>query len=172
MIGRKQFFFEKKNQKTFACLNASAREQKFFGSFFQKKRKTSFLILALAYAAMPRQAHADAATISTLQVTAVAGASVYRQVCQGCHMPGGRGAAGAGAFPALAGNSHLEEAGYPITMVLNGHGGMPWFNGVLNDTQIANVVNYVRTNFGNHYTDMAAPADVAALRGPVPTLER
>jgi hypothetical protein len=40
--GRKDFFFEKKKQKTFtasvrASRNARARVQKFFGSFFQKR---------------------------------------------------------------------------------------------------------------------------------------
>jgi hypothetical protein len=41
---RKQFFFEKKNQKTFALLADAAgtngtdpQEEKFFGSFFQKR---------------------------------------------------------------------------------------------------------------------------------------
>jgi hypothetical protein len=40
---RKVFFFEKKKQKTFACLAAASPErlgpdsQKFFGSFFQKR---------------------------------------------------------------------------------------------------------------------------------------
>jgi hypothetical protein len=40
---RKQFFFEKKNQKTFICSGfgvsgwAQPNEQKFFGSFFQKR---------------------------------------------------------------------------------------------------------------------------------------
>jgi hypothetical protein len=39
---RKQFFFEKKNQKTFARLSRSSRQrklewEKFFGSFFQKR---------------------------------------------------------------------------------------------------------------------------------------
>jgi hypothetical protein len=45
---RKQFFFEKKNQKTFICFSISPwpaggapNEQKFFVSFFQK-RNTSF----------------------------------------------------------------------------------------------------------------------------------
>jgi len=48
---RKHFFFEKKKQKTFALLadavdqtGAYRREQKFFGSFFQKR--TAFLALA------------------------------------------------------------------------------------------------------------------------------
>jgi hypothetical protein len=41
--GRKDLFFEKKKQKTFnpavrASLNARARVQKFFASFFQKRR--------------------------------------------------------------------------------------------------------------------------------------
>jgi len=42
--GRKQFFFEKKNQKTFTqkadttvAIDTSRKEQKFFGSFFQKR---------------------------------------------------------------------------------------------------------------------------------------
>jgi hypothetical protein len=47
------FFFEKKNQKTFVCLAprratqrtteaTRAQEQKFFGSFFQKRTLPSF----------------------------------------------------------------------------------------------------------------------------------
>ena len=87
-------------------------------------------------------------------------------------MPGGRGAAGAGAFPALANNPKLSVSGYPVTMVLNGHGGMPWFNGVLTPEQIAAVVNFVRTNFGNHYDDAVTPEFVAAAAGPPPVLER
>jgi mono/diheme cytochrome c family protein len=130
-----------------------------------------FLVLIVTCGTLPQRALADAATVSTRGVTAVSGASVYREVCQGCHMPGGRGAVGAGAFPALAGNGRLAAANYPITMVLNGRGGMPWFNGVLSDTQIANVVNYVRTHFSNNYAGTTTPADVAALRGPVPKLE-
>ena len=32
------------------------------------------------------------------------GEQVYMQICQGCHMPDGRGAQGAGYYPALAGD--------------------------------------------------------------------
>jgi hypothetical protein len=39
---RKYFFFEKKKQKTFDCLVSYLNNQKFFGSFFQK-RTASFL---------------------------------------------------------------------------------------------------------------------------------
>jgi mono/diheme cytochrome c family protein len=129
-------------------------------------------ITACALPALVATAFADSAANGTRAVTADTGASIYQHVCQGCHMPGGRGATGAGAFPALAHNPHLENAGYPISMVLNGHGGMPWFNGVLSPTQIADVVNYVRTHFGNNYTSAVTAADVSSVAGPPPVLER
>ena len=120
--------------------------------------------------------HAFADAASNSQGGSVAGGSgqqVYAQVCQGCHMAHGQGAMGAGAgFPRLAGNAKLANSGYPVYVVLNGLGGMPWFNGALSDTQIASVVNYVRTSFGNSYADAVTPADVAAQRGPSPQMER
>jgi mono/diheme cytochrome c family protein len=129
-------------------------------------------VVAGVFLCFSGHARGDAASVSTRAVGADTGAEIYQHVCQGCHMPGGRGAAGAGAFPALANNPKLEVSGYPVSMVLNGNGGMPWFNGTLSDQQVANVVNYVRTHFGNDYKDAVSPADVAAVRGPVPTLER
>jgi mono/diheme cytochrome c family protein len=57
-------------------------------------------------------------------------------------------------------------------MVLNGHGGMPWFNGTLTDAQIAMVVNYVRTHFGNDYPDPVSADFVASAHGPAPVMER
>jgi mono/diheme cytochrome c family protein len=121
---------------------------------------------------LPGHAWADAATVARGAVAAQTGPELYQHVCQGCHMPGGRGAIGAGAFPALAHNAKLAVSGYPVSMVLNGHGGMPWFNGTLSDAQIAAVVNFVRTNFGNNYTDAVTTDFVAAARGPTPVMER
>ena len=92
------------------------------------------------------------------------GEAVYRGVCQGCHMADAKGATGAGSYPALAKNAHLAEAGYVITMVLNGHKGMPPFRGHLTDQQIADVANYVRKNFGNRFRGEVKPEDVKALR--------
>ncbi len=92
------------------------------------------------------------------------GEAVYRGVCQGCHMADARGATGAGTYPALAGNSKLASSGYVLTMVMNGHRGMPPFRGHFTDQQIAEVVNYVRSHFGNRYRDAIKPADVAAMR--------
>jgi mono/diheme cytochrome c family protein len=92
------------------------------------------------------------------------GETLYAGICQGCHMPNGQGAAGAGRSPALAKNPKLEASGYPVTMVLRGFNGMPTFAGRLTDAQVAQVVNYVRTHFGNSYTDAVKPEDVKALR--------
>ena len=131
------------------------------------------IALLLAAGLMPH-AHADSAMNAASSGIAVGtGASVYQHVCQGCHMANGRGAVGAGAgFPSFAGNAKLASAGYPVYVVLSGMGGMPWFNGSLTDAQIAGVVNYIRTHFSNHYTDAVKPSDVAAVRGPAPTMER
>ena len=49
-------------------------------------------------------------------------------------------------------------------MVLHGLNGMPPFAERLTDAQVAQVVNYVRTHFGNSYTDAVKPEDVKALR--------
>jgi mono/diheme cytochrome c family protein len=92
------------------------------------------------------------------------GAALYRAICQGCHMPDGKGAVGAGRYPALAANDKLEIAGYPVFIVTNGQKGMPGFGAWLDDAQVAAVVNYVRTNFGNDYSDAVSPDDVKAVR--------
>ena len=96
--------------------------------------------------------------------TQKSGADLYKDICQGCHMPNAKGAIGAGAYPALANDIRLIAAVYPITVVLNGQRAMPPFGANLSDTQIANVINYIRENFGNHYKDPVLPAAVKAAR--------
>jgi mono/diheme cytochrome c family protein len=92
------------------------------------------------------------------------GEGLYADLCQGCHMPGGVGAVGAGAYPALAGNSNLASAGYPLTLVVNGRNAMPPFGDLLTDQQVAAVVNYVRTHFGNQFTGEVTAEDAKAVR--------
>jgi mono/diheme cytochrome c family protein len=92
------------------------------------------------------------------------GRTLYAGVCQACHMADAKGAAGAGHYPALAANPKLEAAGYPLTVVLHGLNGMPPVGQMMSDAQVAQVVNYVRTHFGNNYTDAVKPEDVKALR--------
>jgi mono/diheme cytochrome c family protein len=92
------------------------------------------------------------------------GEDLFRNICQGCHMPDAKGAVGAGAYPALTANPRLAAAIYPITVVLHGQRAMPPFGESLSDEQVANVINYVRTHFGNRYKDQVTPAAVAARR--------
>lgn len=111
-------------------------------------------------------AHASsAANLSTgFAFSEAGGEELYANVCQGCHMPDGKGAVGAGAYPALAGDKALEAAGYPVHVVVHGQHGMPPVGMMMTDDQVAAVVNYVRTHFGNDYRDAVTAADVKAVR--------
>jgi mono/diheme cytochrome c family protein len=113
--------------------------------------------VALGGAVYAQEIHAGAYPQQT-------GEDLFRGICQGCHMPDAKGAIGAGAYPALANNMRLAAAIYPITVVVNGQRAMPNFGEDLSDAQIANVINYVRTHFGNHYKDVVSPAAVKAAR--------
>jgi mono/diheme cytochrome c family protein len=92
------------------------------------------------------------------------GEELFANVCRGCHMSDAKGAVGAGTYPSLAGNSHLEAGGYPVYVVVNGQRGMPPFGAMMSDDQVAAVVNYLRTHFDNHYQDAVTAADVKAVR--------
>ena len=92
------------------------------------------------------------------------GEAIYQGICQGCHMADAKGAEGAGRYPALASNPHLAGAAYVIHLVLKGQKAMPGFGDNLSDQQIADVVNYVRTHFGNRFSGTVTPADVQAAR--------
>ena len=94
------------------------------------------------------------------------GEEVYRFVCQACHMADAKGAVGAGTFPALANNPRLGTAGYAIFIVEKGRGGMPYFSDSLSPTQVAAVLTYIRTHFGNNYPEPITAADVAPLAKP------
>lgn len=92
------------------------------------------------------------------------GESLYRAVCQSCHMAEGQGAKGAGMYPALASNPRLASSGYPVYNILHGRKGMPSFKMMLSDEQVAEVTNYVRTHMGNDYKDAVKASDVKAMR--------
>jgi mono/diheme cytochrome c family protein len=96
------------------------------------------------------------------------GRRLYETICQGCHMSDAKGAQGAGRYPALAANPKLGSPAYPEYIVLNGLRAMPDIGRHLSDAQVAAVVNYVITHFGNTATDAATPAEVAALRANPP----
>ncbi|MBO1359715.1 cytochrome c [Acetobacter sacchari] len=122
-------------------------------------------LMLIALACLPNVAWADSAdAITTNKLTTTDGRVLYQTLCQACHMADAKGAEGAAHFPALSGNPKLASSSYPAYVVANGFGGMPWFADKLSDSQIAAIVNYVRTHFGNHYTDALKPSDVTKVR--------
>ncbi len=92
------------------------------------------------------------------------GEELFASVCQGCHMPDGRGATGAGNYPSLAGDNNLVARGYPVYVVVRGQKAMQQIGSLMSDEQVVAVVNYVRTHFGNRYPDAVTIEDVRQAR--------
>jgi alcohol dehydrogenase (quinone), cytochrome c subunit len=103
-----------------------------------------------------------------------AGAKVYVDNCSACHRSDGHGYTR--VFPALAGNPVLqsEDATSLIHIVLNGgtlaatHTApstftMPAYAWRLSDQQVADVVNFIRSSWGNQAAAVKA-SDVASVR--------
>ena len=133
-------------------------------------RNTVFCALALV-AALARCASASgegssqAPTLSRGQsFDEQGGAALFAAVCAGCHQPDASGASGAGDYPALAGNKDVASTDYLERLLLRGQRGMPAVGQLMSDQQVADVINYVRSHFGNAYGDAVAPADVEAAR--------
>ena len=127
------------------------------------------LIVAMSFvtalAATGALADSAGATFSAgNKFTEQTGEALYANVCQACHMDQGQGAVGAGKYPALAKNEKLEAGGYAVSVILHGQNAMPPVGQMMSDDQVAAVVNYVRTNFGNHYTDAVTAQDVTNTR--------
>ena len=106
------------------------------------------------------------------------GARIYLDNCAACHRPDGVGYER--VFPSLAGNPVVQagNARSLISIVLEGSQTprtartpaqftMPRFAWRLSDKDVADVVNFVRTNWGNRASPASA-ADVAKIRGSLP----
>ncbi len=102
---------------------------------------------------------------------AVDGESIYKKTCVACHMGDGGGVNG--AFPPLAKSDYLADKGRAILQVIKGKSGEMVVNGStyngtmppqpLNDEEIAAVLTYVYSNFGNTGGPVTA-AEVKAVR--------
>jgi mono/diheme cytochrome c family protein len=126
--------------------------------------RRAVLALALLVASAARADEPGPTFGSRFVLTEQGGSTIYHSVCAGCHMADGRGASGAGAYPSLANDERLAASNYPIERVLHGSKAMPPFGRMLTDEQVAAVVGFVRTNFGNDYTDVPTAAEVRAIR--------
>jgi cytochrome c6 len=96
--------------------------------------------------------HVFAAALAACALPALAqsmdGKTLFAKNCAACHQASGKGIPG--AFPALAGNAFVQGAPVDVaTVLLKGRGGMPDFSGSLNDADIAQVLSYVRSSWGN-----------------------
>jgi cytochrome c553 len=100
----------------------------------------------------------------------IAGKHLYEDNCSSCHQANGKGIPG--TAPALAGNDAVT-AGEPYNLImamLEGFspqgtwGAMNSFAKSLNDAQIADIANYVRTAWGNDAPPNAAPWSVGNWR--------
>lgn len=102
------------------------------------------------------------------------GAALYEKQCVQCHRADGRGQPP--AFPPLVGTGAMMTASpvNAIRMVLNGGYppstagnprpfGMPPYGPFMSDTEVADVVSYIRTAWGNRGT-LVSPAEVARFR--------
>ena len=105
------------------------------------------------------------------------GARIYLDNCAACHRPDGLGYDQ--VFPRLAGNP-VVQAGNPqslVSIVLDGSQtprtartpaqfSMPRFAWRLSDTDVADVVNFIRTSWGNRASSVppVSPAEVARSR--------
>jgi mono/diheme cytochrome c family protein/glucose/arabinose dehydrogenase len=92
-----------------------------------------------------------------------AGQQVYRNICQACHQPNGRGQDR--VAPSLVGSPMaLAQPGIPLRILLNGKEGniglMPAIGSVLTDEQIAGVLTYVRREWGQS----GAPVDATTVK--------
>jgi mono/diheme cytochrome c family protein len=115
----------------------------------------------------PPAKESSAVDISENSLLMTLGKTIYMGQCASCHGPQGRGAPP--NYPPLAGNPsiQMQSAVNPIRMVLNGGYppgtaqnpmpfGMPPFAQNLSDDEIAAVVTYIRSSWGNRGAAISA----------------
>jgi mono/diheme cytochrome c family protein len=125
-------------------------------------------LLALAAQTALAQSAADISpdhTFSTgFKFAEQSGESLYKSVCQACHMPNGQGASGAASYPSLAADPAPVDHGYPTYVVVFGKRAMPPFGDMMSNEQVAAVLNYLRTHFDNNYPDSVSAEEIEAIR--------
>ncbi len=100
------------------------------------------------------------------------GEAVYKSYCATCHQSDGNGVPG--MYPPLTPNVYIEHKDSIIKVMLNGMKGKIEVDGEvynnfmaphshLSDEEIAHVISYVRSSFGNEL-DPVSPEEVAAAR--------
>jgi mono/diheme cytochrome c family protein len=127
-----------------------------------------------ASASAAPMAASPGAAATTVAAMPSNGASVYATNCSSCHQASGQGVSG--TFPPLAGNPvvtgpaaaviHIVKTGLSGAITVRGttyNGQMPAWQSTLSNNDIAAVVSYVRSSWGNHASPVT-PAQVAATK--------
>ena len=122
------------------------------------------VLLAMASLAIAAAVAAEPVLSPGFRFSEKSGEALYSNACQACHMGNGEGAVGAGRYPALAKNPKLETAAYATHVVLHGYKAMPAVGRLMTDEQVAAVVTYIRTHFGNDYKSPVTAEDVKNAR--------
>ncbi len=120
-----------------------------------------------AEAALPTAARGPKAAAVATSPSARAGAKLYENNCAQCHGVAGQGVAG--AYPALAGNRAVTMASTAnlVQIILNGGYapatagnprpfGMPPFMLVLSDTEVASLLTFLRSAWGNQASQVTS----------------
>jgi mono/diheme cytochrome c family protein len=91
--------------------------------------------------------YAQIRAATTVSVGARSGQSIFATNCSPCHGANGQGLVG----PAFAGNKDITAADPSaiITTVKHGKDGMPEWGDKLSSTEIASVLTYIRSQWGN-----------------------
>ena len=102
------------------------------------------------------------------------GDAIYKKTCIACHQANGEGIAG--TFPPLAKSDFISDREKTISQVIKGYSGELTVNckkynsampaQQLNDEEIASVLSYVYSNFGNGGTAVTAD-EVKAVRSKI-----
>jgi mono/diheme cytochrome c family protein len=139
-----------------------------------------FMLLGAGVACITSQALLAAAAVQVpAQTQAQRGKKIYEQTCMPCHQADGSGVPGMN--PPLLKSAYVGGAPNKlIGIVLNGlndgvviagdtySNPMPPFSTVLKDSEIADVLSYLRNHFGNH----AAPISVAQVNRSRQTVKK
>ncbi len=134
------------------------------GGFLLGLALSAVLMSHAAYANEEIRPRPQTSLSMSFRFTEATGEELFASACQACHMPDGKGAVGAGTYPSLAQDGNLAAGGYPVYIVVRGQRAMPPIGAMMSDAQVAAVVNYVRTHFGNQYQDAVSADDVKQAR--------
>lgn len=130
---------------------------------FRRERRKTLKRIVFMLAALTVLAAAALVPLhrtTSIAVAASNGGSVFSKNCAVCHQANGQGVPG--SFPPLAGNSyvtgdpnkviHTVLAGMTGKVMVNGksyNGQMPAWKGKLSNADIAAVITYIRSSWGN-----------------------